>query len=220
MAYTVLGGSQVLPGGIPKRRWYNDVGELQGTLSRQFVDVIAQALLASQGVPSFGKAPTTPTPRNPGQLQFPSGASTATSPGELDQIRAMGGIPSRQGTVAPIGQQPGGIQYNPPTSFQWQPNLDRQAKLAAIQQAQANLARAPLEQQKLQADIDFQKQLPEIYKNIYGGQSSGQPSQGESAFGQQLSTLRQAADGGDEQAVQKIRLILQLLQQGTSNAAQ
>ena len=38
---------------------------------------------------------------------------------------------------------------------------------------QIKVQNAPLERQKLQGDIDWQKQLPDIYKSIYGGQGMG-----------------------------------------------
>ena len=148
---------------------------------KPYQDLLLQAFLSGQ----LGQQPTAPTPGRPGTLQFPSGAMTPTSPQELAQIQAMGGVPSQQGMIAPMGQpSAGGIQYTLPTRFGFSPNLERQKTQAEIE--------------KLQGDIAFQKQLPEIYKGLYG--------QG----GGQTEKIRQVEDdalAGDEEAVVAYRYL-------------
>ena len=111
---TVVGVNEV-SGGIPKNSWYNDLGRLWGRTTEKGVDALLAVVTA--GMAKGGQQPIQ-SPHNPGRLQMPNGSSTPTSPGELEQIRKLGGIPTNQGQIIPLGQpgatQPGGANYLPP----------------------------------------------------------------------------------------------------------
>lgn len=142
-------GIDQVPREIVRPKWYSDLGYGGGALARA---ILLQQLQSGGGI---GQVPTSPTPGNPGQLTFPFGATTQTSPLEMAQLQQIGGVPSRQGQITPFGQPSlGGVSYTQPTRLGILPNLERQKTQAEIE--------------KLQGDIQFQKQLPEIYKNIYG----------------------------------------------------
>ena len=117
----------VLPEPAAKRKWYNDYGEYQGIGARILLAMLSGG---TSGVPGLGKQPTTPTTQNPGQIQFPSGAKTSTSPLELAMIQQMGGAPSSQGGTVPVS-------YQPPMQWGFTPNTDQALKQAQLQQTQA-----------------------------------------------------------------------------------
>ena len=132
----------ILPTPEPRRRWYNDYGEAQGLTARLLLAMLSGG---ASGVPNLGKQPTTPTPGNPGQIQFPSGASTTTSPLEQAMMSQLGGAPTRQGTIVPQGQ--GGVTYQSPTRWGFQPPIAQQLQQLKLQQAQQQLnPQSPLNQ--------------------------------------------------------------------------
>ena len=112
----------VLPQPEAKRKWYNDVGEAQGITARLLLAMLSGG---ASGVPSLGKQPTQPTAGNPGQIQFPSGVKTQTSPLEVAIMNQMGGAPSQQGGTVPV-------TYQPPTKWGFGPSVDRQSTQADI----------------------------------------------------------------------------------------
>lgn len=127
----------VLPTPEPRRRWYNDVGEAQGTIARLLLAALSGG---ATGIPSLGKQPTQPTAQNPGQIQFPGGATTQTSPLEQAMMRQMGGAPTRTGEIVPYasGNQPG-VTYKPPMRWGFGPDVDTQAKQQDIAYKQAQM---------------------------------------------------------------------------------
>lgn len=141
---TVIGINQV-PANIPRPTFWDYYGQFGGTAGRQVTD----ALLAVMTGGAYGGVQTVPSPSNPGQLTFPSGATTPTSPQELFQLQAMGGVPSRQGDIIPFGNPAtGGVQYTTPTRFGRLPNsqnpvLQSQAAYRDELTRQARAAAAP-----------------------------------------------------------------------------
>lgn len=117
----------VLPTPEPRQQWYNDYGEMQGLGTRLLLAMLSGGV---SGLPTLGKQPTTPTAGNSGQIQFPSGARTNTSPLEQAMIQQLGGAPNRQGGTVPL-------TYQPPTKWGFVPNIDQQIKQANLQQTQA-----------------------------------------------------------------------------------
>ena len=117
----------VLPQPEAKRKWYNDMGEAQGMTARLLLAMLSGG---ASGVPSFGKQPTQPTAGNPGQIQFPSGAKTQTSPLEMAIMNQMGGAPSQQGGTVPV-------TYQPPTKWGFGPSANQQSTQADIAYKQA-----------------------------------------------------------------------------------
>lgn len=111
----------VLPTPEPQRKWYNDYGELSGLTARLLLAALSGG---ASGVPSLGKQPTQPTTGNPGQIQFPGGQRTNTSPLEQAMIAQLGGVPTTQGQILPQGQ--GGLDYRPPTKFGIGPSVNNQ----------------------------------------------------------------------------------------------
>ena len=201
----VIGIDQV-PRNIARPSIWGDLGYMQGYQANKAVDALLAALLGGQGG-GFGQVPTTPTPQRPGTLTFPSGATTPTSSLEMAQLQQMGGVPSRQGEIAPFGQpgtgQPstGGVQYTQPTRFGMRPDVDFQLRQAQLQKAQQDLdPNSPVNQ--------YLKSLTAANQPAPQGELSGEAG----GFAASLGTLRQQADAGDEDAVTKIRLILPLLQ--------
>lgn len=191
----VIGIDQV-PRNIVRPKWYEDVGYAQGSLTR----AIAEMLLKQQMGGGIGQVPTSPTPRNPGQLTFPSGATTQTSPLEMAQLQQMGGVPSRQGQITPFGQPSlGGVSYTQPTRLGMRPDVEYQIRQAQLQKAQQ--------------DLDPNSPVNQYLKSLASA-NQPPPSGGETAgFTQSLQALRQRADAGDEDAVTKLRLVLQLLRE-------
>lgn len=191
----VIGIDQV-PREIVRPKWYSDRGYAEGSLLR------ALLLQQMQQGGGFGQVPTTPTPQNPGTLTFPSGATTRTSPLEMQQLQARGGVPSRQGDIIPFGQPAtGGVSFTQPTRLGIKPDLDYQMRQAQLQKAQQ--------------DLDPNSPVNQYLKSLT---TANQPKQevdlgNEGGFTASLQTLRQSAEAGDEQAVTKLRLILQLLRE-------
>jgi hypothetical protein len=141
----------VLPTPEPRRRWYNDYGEFQGLGARLLLAMLSGG---TSELPRLGKSPTTPTASNPGQLQFPSGAKTNTSPLEQAMISQLGGVPTRQGSIVPLGDQ-SGVTYKPPTRFGFGQSLDRQST---------------------QADINLKNNQAEYWKSLVGMTQNPTPS--------------------------------------------
>src|SRR3990167_371025 len=186
---------------IVRPKWYSDLGYGVGNYQRETADAIRDAILAAMtgGAYKSGQVPTTPTPSNPSQLTFPSGATTRTSPLEMEQLQQMGGVPSRQGQIVPFGQpNTGGVSYTQPTRLGMRPDLDYQTKQAQLQKAQQ--------------DLDPNSPVNQYIRSLTAANQPQRQPSGE-GFAASLSTLRQQADAGDEQAVTKLRLILQLLQE-------
>ena len=192
----VIGIDQV-PREIVRPKWYSDRGYAEGSLLR------ALLLQQMQQGGGFGQVPTTPTPQNPGTLTFPSGATTRTSPLEMQQLQARGGVPSRQGDIVPFGQpSTGGVSFTQPTKWGMRPDVGYQLEQAKLQKAQQDLdPNSPVNQ--------YLKSLAAANQPAPAGSEDG----GGVGFIASLQTLRQAADAGDEQAVTKLRLILQLLRE-------
>ena len=137
----VIGIDQV-PRELQRPSILSDYGYGAGKNTRDALLIALQAILGGGGG-GLGQVPTSPTPSNPGQLTFPSGAQTQTSPLEMAQIRQMGGVPTQQGGMTPLG--PGGVTYQAPTRTGLLPNLERQ---------------------KTQADIDLLKSQAEYWKSV------------------------------------------------------
>ena len=116
MPYTV-------PGVDPRLKWYQETGRTQGHLTKLLLEMFL-------GGKSISAQPTSPTSSNPGQIQFPSGAQTQTSPLEMAMINQMGGAPSRQGGTVPVS-------YQAPTRFGFGPSLSNQSTQADIAYKQA-----------------------------------------------------------------------------------
>ena len=148
----VIGIDQV-PRNLQRPSFWSDLGYGAGSLQR----AILLALVGGGAGGRIGQVPTQPTPKNPGQLTFPSGATTRTSPLEMAQIQQMGGVPTQQG-ITPL--QPGGVTYQQPTRWGMLPNLERPKSQAEIE--------------KLQQDIALNKQLGGYYDAA--AQSLNQPS--------------------------------------------
>jgi len=190
----VIGIDQV-PREIVRPKWYEDTSYASGKLLHD----ILLAAISGGGGGGIGQVPTAPTPSNPGQLTFPSGATTRTSPLEMAQLQQMGGVPSRQGQITPFGQpSTGGVSYTQPTRLGMRPDLDYQTKQAQLQKAQQ--------------DLDPNSPVNQYIRSLTAANQPQRQPSGE-GFAASLSTLRQQADAGDEQAVTKLRLILQLLQE-------
>ena len=192
---TVIGINQV-PANIPHPKFWDYAGQLSGTSTRQITDALLAAL-------TLGQYQGQPTPGNPGKMTFPSGMSTPTSPMEQALIQQMGGVPTRNEGVGPTQQMipmgQGGVTYQPPTTTGIKPTMDWQLKQAQLQKAQQDLdPNSPMNQWLL-------SQIPK--QDETGGGEDG----GGNEFLQGLSSLSQAAQAGDEKAVQKIRLIRQLM---------
>ena len=164
----VIGIDQV-PANVPRPTGWDWFGQAVGQNQRALLDVLIAALGGKSGS-GIGQVPTQPTPQNPGQLTFPSGASTPTSPLEMAQIRQMGGVPVRNdGRFAfnPSGAQgpgggntlfadtlrsfpnlagdilplgKGGVEYTQPTRWGMLPNLERQKTQAEIDKLQGDIA--------------------------------------------------------------------------------
>lgn len=215
---TVIGINQVPPN-IPRSTFWDYTGQLGGSIA----DKILQAYLASQGGGGnmFGPktSVTQPTQQYPGTFNFPPGSQ---SPGEAQQIAAMGGVPTQQGgqTLSRATQQPGtGVTFRPD-----QVNTQKLINDLKIQQMQSELQSAPYDLQAKQAEIAYKKSqaasmTPEFQANLLrqfqGLAPNGSASQSggqEAAFTSTLRDLGQKAASGDEQAVNKIRLIKQLLE--------
>ena len=127
---TVVTGGQILPGGIPKNRWYNDLGLLQGATA----DKILSAFLASQSG-GFGRQAQPVSAQSPGTFNFPQGSS---SPGEQEQIKRLGGVPTQQGFMSKASYGgTGGATFQPDTRWGFGSNYDsliKQQQLARLQQ--------------------------------------------------------------------------------------
>lgn len=196
---TVIGINEV-PRNIVRPKWYEDYGYGQGALAR----AILLAIAGGGGGGGIGQVPTTPTPSRPGTLTFPSGATTPTSPQELTQLQALGGVPSRQGTIVPFGQpQTGGVSYTQPTRIGFRPDLTYQTNQLAIQKAQRELD--PNSPENV-----LKTQTASLYK-AYADQVRGVEGQGQSPFGgtpdvsARVSELIDAAESGDETAILVLR---------------
>ena len=166
---TVIGINQV-PANIPRPRWYDYAGQLYGTQGRQITDALLAALTGGMYKGQIGQVPTTPTPQRPGTLTFPSGATTPTSPQELAQIQAVGGVPSRGGEMVPFGQpSTGGVSYTQPTRLGFKPDLDYLLNQMKVQQASQEMANAPLEKQKLELANQTATQQIKINEDVIKG---------------------------------------------------
>ena len=199
---TVIGINQV-PYGLPAQPGFRaNLGNLSGTVSRQVTDALLAAL-------TLGQYQGQPTPGNPGTMTFPSGMSTPTSPMEQAQIHQMGGVPTRNGGVGPTQQMTptgqGGVTYQPPMTMGIKPTMDWQLKQAQLQKAQQDLdPNSPMNQY-------LRALTSQAHPSPSGDGTGAGGAGGENEFLQGLSSLSQAAQAGDEKAVQKIRLIRQLM---------
>src|SRR3990172_670370 len=110
---TVITGGQILTPGYAKNRWYNDLGYIQGRTADKLVDATLAYLTG--GASGFGKQSMSASSKNPGTFNFPQGSS---SPLEQEQIRNMGGVPTRQGFMskASYGGQ-GDVSFKPDERF-------------------------------------------------------------------------------------------------------
>lgn len=126
----------------------------QKTYKDQLVEALIQAapqFVLAMATKGMSRVPVPPTPGQPGQLQFPGGMRTPTSPDELAQIQSMGGVPTTRGSVVPLRTGLGsGVRYQPPTVHPDQ--LSAQLQQAQLQQSQSELAQAPMKQKKLEAE--------------------------------------------------------------------
>ena len=216
--------SQVLQGNdIRAPGWFETFGS-SGLNS--FSDLLAKALLQgmANGNGPFGQktaVPTNPTTQNPGQLQFPSGASTPTSPLEMQQMQAMGGAPTNQGIV-PFGQpSQGGVQFQPPTRMVNTQKLINDLKIAQaqndIQKSQYSMNPNSPENQyqavkakQIQWAMD-NKLVPmlDAYGNPTGGfqPMGGATPPGMGGQGNPFTQIEDDALAGDEDAVAAYRYL-------------
>ena len=197
----IVSQGQILPREIARPSAWGDFGYMQGHQA----DKLTSALLAmfTGGMYQGGQNPVQPTPQRPGQLQFPSGQSTNTSPDELAQIMARGGVPSRSGETVPFGTgAPNAVSYQPPTKWGIRPGPDFQLKQVQLQKAQ----------QELDPNSPNNVLQRDILSRMYPAQDGVKPDGGaDNEFLTGLASLGAQAESGDERAVQKIRLIRQLM---------
>lgn len=167
----------ILPQPQVRQTGWDQAGFATGVIG----DILLKALLAGQ----IGGRPSA------GVFTSPTGATTNISPAErvkgAPNIR-LADLISKQGQGSFLPTQYSG--------FQLQPDLSRQ-----LQQAQ--LAKAPLEQQKLQSDIQNQQALSSYYNSLSNGGASGVALE-------KLQQLEDDALAGDEDAVAAYRKLKQL----------
>src|SRR3990167_11487468 len=153
----------------PRPGWFETFGSTGlNTLS----DLLLKAMLSGQ----LQRRPSA------GQYTAPGGASTFISPAER-----VKGAPNTR--LADLVSQQGKGTFTPTqySGMRMQPDLSRQ-----LQQQQ--LAKAPLERQKLEADIRNQQALTGYYGSLNGGVASDK-----------LQQLEDDALAGDEDAVAAYR---------------
>ena len=195
----VIGIDQV-PRELVRPKWYSDLGYGYGNFQRETFDRLLSALLSQGMGGGFGQVPTTPTPQNPGTFNFPSGSQ---SPLEAAQIQQMGGVPTRgQPFLSKSTQVPGaGVTFTQPTRWGMLPNLERQQTQADIEYKQA---------QTKSLTPEFQA---EQQRRLLGLFPTGtQPPTPDNEFLRGLSDLSTKAQAGDEDAVNRIRMIRRLMQ--------
>ena len=158
----------ILPQPQARQTGWDQAGFATGTV----VDILLKALLAGQ----LGRKPSG------GVFTSPSGASTMISPAER-----VKGAPNTR--LADLVSQQGKGTFTPTqySGMRIQPDLSRQ-----LQQQQ--LAKAPLERQKLESDIKNQQALSGYYNSLSGGIASDK-----------LQQLEDDALAGDEDAVAAYR---------------
>mgnify|MGYP001565449993 CR=1 FL=1 len=155
---------------------YQAAGQGTGMLLAALLNYYRQ-----KGVPGLGGGGV--------EYTSPTGQATTISPAER-----VAGAPQQRLTDL-VRQQaamtPGARVSYKSLPFLPQPpvNLDQLTQQYAAQ-------KAPLELQKLKADIQLQQQLPELYKMMMGG-----------GLTQLLPQLQQEAETGDEEAVQTLRYL-------------
>ena|SRR3990167_2406207 len=140
-----------------------------GSLSSAGLSALIKLVLEGR----IGQVPT-----GKSNLQLPSGANATPGPGLQSQLNA-----GQLQSLIQSGQFPQGTTTTPQTRWGIQPDLSRQ-----LQQQQ--LARAPLERQKLEADIRNQSALSGYYNSLSGGVAPDK-----------LQQLEDDALAGDEDAI-------------------
>lgn len=150
------------------------------------------------------------------QLGFATGVGTdlllkAILGGQLGLPPQQGRPPGTAGPVTSSGdfysqpQPPRPIRLGP---FQVQPDVDRQLQQAQLQKAQRDLdPNSPMNQLLRAYTNQITNQVPSTSPNGFAQTLS------DSVFSAPLRTLRDAAVGGDEAAVERIRRILELLEE-------
>ena len=198
---TVIGINKV-PQGIQKLPGFRaNLGQMYGTQYAKLEDALLALLTKGAYQGGIGQVPTSPTPTNPGQLTFPSGATTQTNPLEMAQLQQMGGVPTRQGGVGPTQQmtplQTGGATYQQPTRWGMLPNLDRQSTEADIAYKQAQT----------------QSMTPEFQANLLR-RVQGLPPIGEATLSSitpaHVQQIETDAMAGDEDAIAAYRYLKKL----------
>ncbi len=162
----VTGTQQVSPN-TPRPTFFDYYGQFGGASARMLLEAILRQQFSSPRIPGQ------PTPQTPGNLTFPSGASTPTSPGEMSQIGARGGVPTTSGRVLPTNQ-PGGVRYTPPPSL----TLEQLQGLQAQQKMQQDAQMHPVDLAYKQAQAssltpEFQANVLRRLEAIANGQPAG-----------------------------------------------
>ena len=198
---TVIGVNQV-SGKISENKWYNDFGRMYGRTQEKAVDALLAVLTG--GAAQGGQEPIQ-TPGSPGSLRFPSGASTTTSPAEMEQIRKLGGVPTTDGSIMPVGRpgatQPDGVNYVPPPPV----NIEDAKYLKTLNEIDPN------------SPVNLQRQaIASLYSQYGAGTPGGAPvNQPLSSQAPQQSTVNQGimntadlADQGDPEAMRVMDYLL------------
>src|SRR3990167_5785121 len=143
----------------PKLKWYQEMGRTQGHVA----NLLLQAMIAQQTGGGGAFAPKNIPNPGYGQTGSPGTTFSQPPPGMLSPHQNPQQI--KQGYRPPITGSP----------YASQPMLNQQQFdiLQNLQTYQQNAANASLERQKLEADVAFQRQLPEIYRGLYGNQGGG-----------------------------------------------
>ena len=213
----VIGIDQV-PRNIVRPKWYEDYGYAQGADVGRVRDLLLAALLKNAG--GFGQVPTSGTYQSTGMPRPQTGGmygtqgpltqqGTFTSPQSFPinpQGRVASG-PQSGLTLQDLVQQQmvpqSAVNWQQPTRWGIRPDLDYPTKQADIAYKQAQTKSLTPE---FQADQ---------YRRMMGLSPIGaQPPASDNEFLRGLSDLSTKAQAGDEDAVNRIRMIRKLLQGG------